>query len=132
MVGSAPLDQLVIQSSRKHGVDPRLVRAIITHESGWDPEAVSRAGAIGLMQLMPGTADLLGVDPHDPAQNIEGGVRYVAGLLDSFGGNLDAALVGYVGGPDYAARWLRGEAALYGEVRGYVDRVKQSYAGTRP
>jgi soluble lytic murein transglycosylase-like protein len=74
------------------------------------------------MQLMPMTARELGVDPFVPEQNIEGGVRYLSQLLRTFGG-LELALVAYNGGPGYASRYARGQAALYGETRDYVQKV---------
>ena len=74
------------------------------------------------MQLMPATARELGVDPFEPAQNIEGGVRYFSELLKMFGG-VELALVAYNGGPGFAQRYARGETALYGETRDYVRRV---------
>jgi len=117
----------VVKYANKYGVDPHLVRAVIRHESNWNPDARSRVGAIGLMQLMPGTARLLGVNPFDPLQNIEGGVRYLAGLLNHFDRDLDATLLGYIGGPLYAERCLQGKAVPYGEVRAYLQNVKTSY-----
>ncbi len=123
----AKFDAAIVRYSEKYGVDPHLVRAVVRHESNWNPEARSRVGAIGLMQLMPGTARLLGVNPFDPIQNIEGGVRYLAGLLDYFGGNLEATLLGYIGGPLYAKSWLSGRTVPYGEVRSYVSNVKRAY-----
>ncbi len=120
-------DPAVVKYAEKYGVDPDLVRAVIRHESNWNPEARSRVGAIGLMQLMPGTARLLGVNPFDPLQNIEGGVKYLAGLLSLFGQNLEATLLGYIGGPLYAKSWLQGKTVQYGEVRTYVMNVKASY-----
>jgi soluble lytic murein transglycosylase-like protein len=108
--------------ARLHGVGAALVRAIIGVESAFDPGARSPAGAIGLMQLMPATARALGVDPSQPEQNIEGGVRYFSELLRMFDG-IELALVAYNGGPGYARRYARGEAALYGETRDYVRRV---------
>jgi soluble lytic murein transglycosylase-like protein len=115
-------DAAIDRSASRHGVDPALVRAIIAAESAFDPLARSRAGALGLMQLMPATARELAVNPLVPEQNIEGGVRYVAELLAMFG-RVDLALVAYNGGPGYARRYLRGETALYGETREYVRRV---------
>ncbi len=123
----AKLDAAIAKYAEKYGVDPHLVRAVIRHESNWNPEARSRVGAIGLMQLMPSTARLLGVNPFDPIQNIEGGVRYLAGLLHHFSGNLDATLLGYIGGPLYAKSWLSGRTVPYGEVRTYLHNVKQAY-----
>ena len=99
-----------------------LVRAIISTESAFNPVARSRAGAIGLMQLMPGTATELGVNPFVPEQNIEGGIRYFSQLLKTFGG-VELALVAYNAGPGFAQRYARGQAVLYGETRDYVRRV---------
>jgi soluble lytic murein transglycosylase-like protein len=117
-----PFDAAIERHSNAHGVDPSIVRAIIVVESGFDPAARSRAGAIGLMQLMPATARALGVDPSLPEQNIEGGVRYLSELLKMFGG-IELALIAYNGGPGFARRYARGETALYGETRDYVKRV---------
>jgi hypothetical protein len=118
----------VARFSAQHGVDPVLVRAVITCESGWNQGAVSRVGALGLMQLMPGTARELGVDPRNPLQNIEGGIRYLASLLRAFK-TTEQALVAYNAGPGYAARVARGQAALYGETREFVKAVLQQVAG---
>jgi hypothetical protein len=115
-------DAAIDKYSRLHGVDAAIVRAIIVVESAFAPAARSRAGAIGLMQLMPATARALGVDPSIPEQNIEGGVRYLSELLKLFGG-IELALVAYNGGPGLARRYGRGEAVLYGETRAYVNRV---------
>jgi soluble lytic murein transglycosylase-like protein len=100
-------------------------------ESAFNAAAISPAGAVGLMQLMPLTARELGVDPFVPEQNIEGGVRYFAQLLKRFGG-LEMALVAYNGGPGYAERFARGQAALYGETRDYVRKVLSRLAGRGP
>jgi soluble lytic murein transglycosylase-like protein len=99
-----------------------LVRAIIVVESAFDPGARSPAGAIGLMQLMPATARELGVDPSSPEQNIEGGVRYLAELIEMFGG-IELALVAYNGGPGFARRYARGATPMYGETRAFVRKV---------
>jgi soluble lytic murein transglycosylase-like protein len=127
---SSAFDPFIEKYSRRHGVGADLVRAIIDAESAYSPTARSRAGAIGLMQLMPATARALGVDPYAPEQNIEGGIRYFSGLLQSFGG-IELALVAYNGGPGYARRYARGDAVLYGETRAYVRRVLASLAGQR-
>jgi hypothetical protein len=120
-------DALAVRFSEKYGLNPNIIRAIIKAESNWSPRAVSRKGAIGLMQLMPGTALLLRVDPHDPEQNMEGGVRYFAFLLDTFK-DLDLALIAYNAGPGYAERYSRGKASLYGETRQYLRSVKKYIA----
>ena len=83
---SSLFDPLIDQYANLHNVEATIVRAIIATESAFDPRARSRSGAIGLMQLMPATARELGVDPFEPAQNIEGGVRYFSYLLKMFGG----------------------------------------------
>ena len=86
--------------AKKHRVDPRLVMAVVKVESGHDRMAVSSKGAKGLMQLMPATAKAMGVDdPHDPAQNLDGGTRYLAYLLKMFKGDIDSALAAYNAGP---------------------------------
>jgi hypothetical protein len=119
---SGPFDDLIERYASMHAVESALVRAIIQVESAFNPRARSHAGAVGLMQLMPGTARELGVDPFVPAQNIEGGVRYLSQLLKRFGA-VDVALVAYNAGPGFAERYLRGQATLYGETRQYVTNV---------
>ena len=71
--------------ARQYGIPPKLFRSLISHESGWNPNAVSPAGAIGFGQLMPGTASGLGVDPHNPRQNLKGAAKYLAGQYHTFG-----------------------------------------------
>ncbi len=124
--GVAPpnFDAFAVKFSEKYGLNLNVIRAIVKAESNWRHRAVSRKGAIGLMQLMPGTALLLKVDPYDPEQNMEGGVRYFAFLLDTFK-DLDLALIAYNAGPGYAERYSRGKASLYGETRQYVRSVKK-------
>lgn len=115
----------------RHEVDPRLVRAVIQVESDYDHRAVSKAGAIGLMQLMPETAkDLRVSDPYDPEHNISGGVRYLRHLLDEFDEDLVLALAAYNAGPTAVRRW----AGLppYPETRDYVRKVLTLYRGYAP
>jgi soluble lytic murein transglycosylase-like protein len=117
---AVPFDQLVLRAARRHNVDPRLVHAVITVESRYQPRARSPKGAMGLMQLMPGTArDLRVSDPYDPAANIEGGVRYLRQLLDRF--DLRLALAAYNAGAATVERF--GGVPPYAETRDYVSRV---------
>jgi soluble lytic murein transglycosylase-like protein len=119
---SGVFDAEVARLSALHGVDAALVRAVIASESGWSQDAVSRVGAIGLMQLMPGTAREMGVDPRDARQNLDGGIRYLASLLRAFK-TVEQALVAYNAGPGFASRFAGGQAALYGETREFVKAV---------
>jgi len=118
----ADLDQLISRISNRYQVDHLLVKAVISIESGFNTHAKSPKGAMGLMQLMPATAKDLGVkDPFDPRQNIEGGVKYLAQLIDKFGGDLELALAAYNAGPE-AVRYYGG-IPPYPETRKYVKNV---------
>ena len=119
---SGQFDSLVALYSARYHVEAALVRAMIATESGFDVRARSPKGAIGLMQLMPATARALGVNPWVAHENIEGGVRYVAEMLRTFG-SIELALIAYNAGPGYARRYARREVALYGETRTYVRKV---------
>ncbi len=105
-------------AAARHGLSPDLVDVVARQESGYRTDAVSRAGAIGVMQLMPATARALGVDPHDPIANIEGGAHYLRTLLDRFGGRIDLTLAAYNAGPAAVERF--GGIPPYRETRNYV------------
>ena len=115
-------DGLILQSAWQHGVKPWLVKAVMMAESGMNPTAVSRAGAQGLMQLMPPTAKELGVtNAFDPAECIDAGTRYLAKMLDLFGGDTRLALAGYNAGPNRVKRV--GRVPEIDETQTYVKRV---------
>jgi soluble lytic murein transglycosylase-like protein len=123
----APLHTLVDTISARYGVDPALTRAVIEVESSFDPRAVSSKGARGLMQLMPETGKRFGVrNFFDPAENIEGGVRYLSLLLEQFGGALDLTLAAYNAGENLVARL--GRIPAIPETQGYVRKVRNAYA----
>jgi soluble lytic murein transglycosylase-like protein len=120
--------QLVENAAVKHGLRPEFVRSVAKAESGFRPDAVSAKGAIGLMQLMPGTAADLGADPKDPAQNAEAGARYLRQLLDKYRNQPDGvrlAIAAYNAGP--AAVDRHRNVPPYRETQAYVERVVKNY-----
>lgn len=119
--------ELAEKKAEKHKIDHHLIKAIIEAESNWNPYAVSKKGAMGLMQLMPSTATFLGVkNPFDPEENIDGGIRYLKYLLERFGGNLTLALAAYNAGPALVER-VKGIPPI-SETINYVRRVINYYS----
>ena len=120
------IEDMIREVSARYRVDPALVRAVIETESHWNSSAVSRKGAQGLMQLVPGTAQELGVhNAFDPKQNLDGGVRYLRTLLERYNGDLDRALAAYNAGPHAVDR--AGGVPQFRETRDYVHKVTDSY-----
>jgi soluble lytic murein transglycosylase-like protein len=128
---------LIVRVSREHNVDPALVKAIIMAESGYNPQAVSKVGAGGLMQLMPGTADSLGVqDIFDPEENVSGGVKYLKQLLNEFGGEIKLALAAYNAGSRKVKTYKGvppiGATQVYiNKVIGYYQHYRKRLTGPR-
>ncbi|HSA07096.1 MAG TPA: lytic transglycosylase domain-containing protein [Candidatus Gastranaerophilales bacterium] len=121
-VSRAELQNIVNKVAEKYQVNEKLVTAIIRQESGFNPNAVSKAGAMGLMQLMPGTAKKLGVlNPFSPVQNVEGGVRYIKQMLDKYQGNVILALAAYNAGPGNVDKY--GGVPPFKETQNYVKSI---------
>ncbi len=121
---------LIVEHARAQGIRPDLVRAVIQVESGYNPNATSPKGAMGLMQLMPATAAALGVSrPYDPAQNIKGGVTYLRRLLERYENNEELALAAYNAGPEAVGKYGN-KVPPYRETRDYVRKVKTRTAVT--
>jgi len=128
--GQGTLDDVIRDLAVQYDLEPALVKAVIRTESNFDPQCVSRAGAQGLMQLMPVTARVVGVaDPFDPRQNVEGGVRYLRRMLDRFGGNLRLALAAYNAGPTAVTKY--GGVPPYPETKRYIVKVSTFLAEYR-
>ena len=123
-VPHTPYGELIYQAARRHELNPELVAAMIFAESAFDPRAVSVAGARGLMQLMPATAERFGVAPRElfePARNLEAGTRYLAWLIRRFDNDLPRVLAGYNAGEGAVDRY--GGVPPYRETRGYLKRI---------
>ena len=120
------IDELITKYSNKNGLDEDFVKAVINQESGFNPNATSHCGAMGLMQLMPATAQGLGVsDAYNPEQNIEGGTKYLKGLMDRFGNDKQLALAAYNAGPNAVKKY--GGIPPYAETQNYVKKVLSKY-----
>lgn len=125
-ISEQELEPMISRFSRQHQLHPALIRAVIKAESGFDPHAVSRAGAVGLMQLMPQTAARMDVrDLYDPEDNIGGGTKYLRQLLDRFRGNLPLALAAYNAGEHVVDRYRT--LPPFTETRQYVRKVLRYY-----
>ncbi len=128
VTGRSPIDSLIAQSAARNGIDPHLILAVMKQESSFNTQAISYKGARGLMQLMPATAARFGVrDIFDPAQNIEGGSRYLRFLLDTFNGNVELALAGYNAGENAVMRYGH-QIPPYRETQDYVRKISAHYA----
>ena len=128
-IGAADLAELINKEAKKNDVDPLILEIIIKHESNFNPGAVSPTGALGLMQLMPGTAASCGVkDPFDPAQNVAGGAYYFAQQLRRFQ-DLSQALAAYNAGPGAVQTY--GGIPPFAETQNYVSSICMEYANRR-
>jgi hypothetical protein len=124
----ADIDTAIEQAAARHNVDPNLVRAVVKVESNFNPNAVSRKGAMGLMQLMPSTARQLKVkNPFDPEQNVDAGVRHLKQLLESYGGDVKLTLAAYNAGAGAVAR--SSGVPHFAETQNYVRRITNLYYG---
>ena len=115
--------QLADAAADKYGLPRTLVRSVMRAESNFQMQAVSNKGAIGLMQLMPSTAQTLGVNPHDPEQNVEGGARYLRGLLEKYNGGLWHALAAYNAGPGAVQKY--NGVPPFGETVSFIKKIQR-------
>ena len=115
--------ELADAAAERYGLPRELVRSVMAAESGFQPLAISPKGAIGLMQLMPGTAQVLGADPHDPAQNVDAGARYLRDLLERYNYGLRHALAAYNAGPVAVDRY--NGVPPYRETINYISRIEK-------
>jgi soluble lytic murein transglycosylase-like protein len=125
VLSTLPYGRAIHRSAARHGLDPLLLASIVEIESGFDPEAVSRRGAAGLMQVMPSTAGTGRAELCDPELNLDAGARYLRSLLSRYQGDLELALAAYNAGPTNVRRY--GGVPPFRETRGYVDKVLEIY-----
>ena len=127
--GDCDLDWIIFRAGEREGVDPRFIHAVIKQESRYKKDALSSAGARGLMQLMPATAKRFGsTDPNDTASNIEAGTKYLAWLLKRFDGDVSLALAGYNAGEGAVDKYKG--VPPYSETQNYVSRIVSNYGKT--
>jgi soluble lytic murein transglycosylase-like protein len=127
---SSAFDTQINAAAASNGIDPALLKGLVSQESGFNPNARSGAGAVGLTQLMPGTAATLGVtNPLDPAQSLQGGAKYLREQLDRFGGDEKLALAAYNAGPGAVQKY--GGVPPYAETQNYVKSVMGKAAAFR-
>ena len=127
---SSAFDAQINAAAASNGIDPALLKGLVSQESGFNPSARSGAGAVGLTQLMPGTASALGVtNPLDPAQSLQGGAKYLREQLDRFGGDETLALAAYNAGPGAVQKY--GGIPPYAETQNYVTSVMGKAAAFR-
>jgi soluble lytic murein transglycosylase-like protein len=127
---SSAFDDQINAAAASNGIDPALLKGLVSQESGFNPNARSGAGAVGLTQLMPGTAASLGVtNPLDPAQSLQGGAKYLREQLDRFGGDEQLALAAYNAGPGAVQKY--GGVPPYAETQNYVTSVMSKAAAFR-
>ena len=125
-VSRSEINDLITKYANKNGLDEDFVKAVINQESGFNPNATSHCGAMGLMQLMPSTAQGLGVtNAYDAEQNIEGGTKYLKGLMNRFGNDKSLALAAYNAGPNAVKKY--GGIPPYAETQNYVKNVLSKY-----
>ena len=128
LTDKTPFQKLILAAASRYHLDPDLIHSVISIESNFNPKAVSPKNARGLMQLMPRTAEILGVkDSFDPEQNIEGGTRYLRDLLAKYKNNLTLALAAYNAGPDTVDKYGH-RVPPYLETMKYVQRITKTYA----
>ena len=120
------INKLIDEYSQKYGLDSDFVKAVVKQESGFNEKATSKCGAMGLMQLMPGTAKALNVnDPYNARDNIEGGVKYLKSLMDRFDGDMKLALAAYNAGPNAVKKY--NGVPPYNETQNYVKNIMSMY-----